>query len=142
MQSEMAPCPSGAPKEATTSVTVVAPEVGEVSDVVEVAEAISSRTDAVDEAEELALDPEYFAWVMERQLEHAECMYAGELPEATVEVLESRPSVKLKRAKNGVFARRNRFLNHKNRTRLLAESLTVSMELVEVEQSSLFAQQD
>lgn len=133
-------CPSGTPKETTTSLRVVAPEVGEVSDVAVVAEAISSRTDAVDEAEELALDPEYSAWVMERQLEHAECMYAGELPGATVEVVKSRPSVKLKRAKNGVFARRNRFLNHKNRTRLLAESLNVSVELVEVEELSLFDQ--
>ena len=142
MESEMAPCPSGTLKETTLSVRVVTPEVGEVSDDVVVPEAVCGRTDAVDEWEELALDPEYSAWVMERQLEHAECMYAEELPEVTVEVVESRPSVKTKQAKNGKFARRNRFLKHKNITQSLAQSLTTSVNLAEAKQLSLFAQQD
>lgn len=142
MESEMAPCPSGTLKETTLSVRVVAPEVGEASDDVEDTKAVSGRTDAVDEEKELALDPEYSAWVMERQLEHAECIYAEELPEVTVEVVESRPSVKTKQAKNGKFARRNRFLNHKNITQSLAQSLTIHVDIAEAKQLSLFAQQD
>ena len=138
----MAPAPSGTLKETTLSVTVVAPEVGEVSDDVVVPEAIGCRTDAVDEEKVLALDPKYSAWVMERQLEHAERIYAEELPDMTVEVVEPRPSVKTKQAKNGKFARRNRFLNHKNATESLAQSLTISVNIAEAKQLSLFAQQD
>ena len=59
---------------------------------------------------------------MERQLEHAECMYAEELPETTVEILQPRPSVKRKQA--------------------LAQSLIISVNIAEAKQLSLFAQQD
>lgn len=114
MESEMAPCPSGTLKETTLSVRVVAPEIGEVSDDIEDTKAVDYRTDAVDE----------------------------ELPEVTVEVVKSRPSVKLKQAKNGKFARRNRFLNHKNIAQSLAQSLTIHVDIAEAKQLSLFAQQD